>query len=170
METYEQYVDKMRAVDLATRRGYSVLGGPWSVRVANCLFHARIKTYGELADKTFADLYKMRNMGRKSVYEVQEVLFDIGLTEIPPYRRAKSIPDASKAAEKRRKATAKANKTRAKNRLEEQRAMQRRHDAAIAALRDIQTYLERRYVTMHITDTTELDLLVKRGLNPCLNK
>lgn len=50
-----------------------------SVRSANCLKEANIKTIGELVKKTEADLLGFRNFGKKSLSEIDEILKVMGL-------------------------------------------------------------------------------------------
>ncbi|WP_059105462.1 DNA-directed RNA polymerase subunit alpha [Shouchella shacheensis] len=50
-----------------------------SVRSYNCLKRAGINTVQELTHKTEEDMMKVRNLGRKSLEEVQEKLGDLGL-------------------------------------------------------------------------------------------
>lgn len=54
-----------------------------SVRSFNCLKRAGINTVGELADKTDEDMMKVRNLGKKSLEEVKEKLFALGLSLKP---------------------------------------------------------------------------------------
>ena len=56
-----------------------------SVRSYNCLKRAGINTVQELITKTEEDMMKVRNLGRKSLEEVQEKLEELGLG--PPYGR-----------------------------------------------------------------------------------
>ena len=51
-----------------------------SVRSANCLKEARIKTIGELVKKSEMEMLRYRNFGRKSLSEIGKVLVDMGLT------------------------------------------------------------------------------------------
>ena len=51
----------------------------FSVRSYNCLRRAGIKTAGELAGKTRADLMKVRNLGKTSQKEVIAKLHKLGL-------------------------------------------------------------------------------------------
>ncbi len=51
-----------------------------SVRSYNCLKNARIRTLGELVQKTEADLLKTRNFGRKSLNEIRDILTGMGLS------------------------------------------------------------------------------------------
>ena len=50
-----------------------------SVRSANCLNGADIKTVGELVMKTEADMLKYRNFGKKSLTEIKDKLQEMGL-------------------------------------------------------------------------------------------
>lgn len=50
-----------------------------SVRSYNCLKRAGINTVSELTQKSEEDMMKVRNLGRKSLEEVQEKLEDLGL-------------------------------------------------------------------------------------------
>ena len=50
-----------------------------SVRSYNCLKRAGINTVQELTNKTEADMMKVRNLGRKSLEEVNNKLADLGL-------------------------------------------------------------------------------------------
>ncbi|MGX7051348.1 DNA-directed RNA polymerase subunit alpha [Leuconostoc palmae] len=50
-----------------------------SVRSYNCLKRAGINTIVELTDRTEADMMKVRNLGRKSLDEIQEKLIEMGL-------------------------------------------------------------------------------------------
>jgi DNA-directed RNA polymerase subunit alpha len=50
-----------------------------SVRSYNCLKRAGINSVQELADKSEADMMKVRNLGRKSLEEVKFKLEDLGL-------------------------------------------------------------------------------------------
>jgi len=51
-----------------------------SVRSYNCLKRAGINTVGELVQKTPEDMMKVRNLGKKSLQEVQEKLAQFGLS------------------------------------------------------------------------------------------
>lgn len=50
-----------------------------SVRSFNCLKRAGINTIGELAGKSADDMMRVRNLGRKSLEEVEEKLHSLGL-------------------------------------------------------------------------------------------
>ena len=51
-----------------------------SVRSANCLKNANIKTIYELVQKTEGEMLRTKNFGRKSLNEIKEVLFTMGLS------------------------------------------------------------------------------------------
>ena len=51
-----------------------------SVRSYNCLKRANINTVKELCNKTQDEMMKVRNLGRKSLEEVQQKLKELGLT------------------------------------------------------------------------------------------
>ncbi|MBN1493122.1 MAG: DNA-directed RNA polymerase subunit alpha [Candidatus Omnitrophica bacterium] len=51
-----------------------------SVRSANCLEAASIKTIGDLVRKTESQMLKYKNFGRKSLSEINEILSSMGLT------------------------------------------------------------------------------------------
>ncbi len=50
-----------------------------SVRSANCLKEAKIKTIGELVQKNEAEMLKYRNFGKKSLAEIKEIIVGMGL-------------------------------------------------------------------------------------------
>jgi DNA-directed RNA polymerase subunit alpha len=51
-----------------------------SVRSANCLQQANIKTIGDLVQRTEAEMLKTKNFGRKSLKEIKEILAEMGLS------------------------------------------------------------------------------------------
>ncbi|MBN1916531.1 MAG: DNA-directed RNA polymerase subunit alpha [Verrucomicrobia bacterium] len=51
-----------------------------SVRAANCIANAQIKTIGDLVQKTEADMLKYRNFGKKSLGEIRAILENMGLS------------------------------------------------------------------------------------------
>ncbi len=51
-----------------------------SVRSANCLKEAKIKTIGELVQKSEAEMLKYRNFGKKSLAEIREIITEMGLS------------------------------------------------------------------------------------------
>jgi DNA-directed RNA polymerase subunit alpha len=50
-----------------------------SVRAANCLKAANIKTIGDLIQKTEVEMLKTKNFGRKSLQEIKDILVTMGL-------------------------------------------------------------------------------------------
>ncbi|HCF59965.1 MAG TPA: DNA-directed RNA polymerase subunit alpha [Myxococcales bacterium] len=51
-----------------------------SVRSANCLQQANIRTIGDLVQKSEAEMLKTKNFGRKSLKEIKEILSEMGLS------------------------------------------------------------------------------------------
>ena len=51
-----------------------------SVRSANCLQNANIKSIGDLVQRTEAEMLKTKNFGRKSLKEIKEILAEMGLS------------------------------------------------------------------------------------------
>src|SRR5918993_3814850 len=50
-----------------------------SVRAANCLKNANIKTIADLVQKSEAEMLKTKNFGKKSLNEIKEILSEMGL-------------------------------------------------------------------------------------------
>jgi DNA-directed RNA polymerase subunit alpha len=51
-----------------------------SVRAANCLKNANIRTIADLVTKSEAEMLKTKNFGRKSLNEIKEILAEMGLS------------------------------------------------------------------------------------------
>ena len=51
-----------------------------SVRSANCLEEAKIKTIGELVQKTEMEMLKYRNFGKKSLAEINKILTSMDIS------------------------------------------------------------------------------------------
>jgi DNA-directed RNA polymerase subunit alpha len=72
-----------------------------SVRSANCLKNANIKTIYELVQKTEAEMLKTKNFGLKSLNEIKEILSGMGLhlgmklDGVPPPPETGAKPEAS---------------------------------------------------------------------------
>ncbi len=67
-----------------------------SVRSANCLRAAEIKTIGDLVQKPESAMLKYRNFGRKSLKEISDILGEMGLhfgMEVTPYMKAPKKSD-----------------------------------------------------------------------------
>src|SRR2546426_11517059 len=50
-----------------------------SVRAANCLKNANIKTIADLVQKTESDMLRTKNFGKKPLNEIKEILAQMGL-------------------------------------------------------------------------------------------
>ena len=61
-----------------------------SVRSYNCLKRAGINTVEELINKTPEDMMKVRNLGRKSLEEVQAKISELGFISDPVRSKANS--------------------------------------------------------------------------------
>jgi DNA-directed RNA polymerase subunit alpha len=74
-----------------------------SVRSANCLQQANIKTIGDLVQRSEAEMLKTKNFGRKSLKEIKEILAEMGLAlgmkldNWPPKAMPAPAPAASAA-------------------------------------------------------------------------
>ena len=72
-----------------------------SVRSANCLQQANIRTIGDLVQKTEAEMLKTKNFGRKSLKEIKEFLAEMGLSlgmkleNWPPKTAPAALPPAA---------------------------------------------------------------------------
>ena len=71
--------DATETEDLRRKLNMGVNEIELSVRSANCLNAAGIKTVGELVQKTEADMLKYRNFGKKSLTEIKDKLQEMGL-------------------------------------------------------------------------------------------
>ncbi len=75
-----------------------------SVRSANCLQQANIKTIGDLVQRTEAEMLKTKNFGRKSLKEIKEILAEMGLSlgmkleNWPPKQAPAAAPPPAAAA------------------------------------------------------------------------
>jgi DNA-directed RNA polymerase subunit alpha len=75
-----------------------------SVRSANCLQQANIKSIGDLVQKSEAEMLKTKNFGRKSLKEIKEILAEMGLSlgmkleNWPPKAAATQAPAPSAPA------------------------------------------------------------------------
>lgn len=72
-----------------------------SVRSANCLKNANIRTIGELTRKTEDDIAKTRNFGKKSLTEIKEKLLELNLSlGMTDYSYLKNSVDLTKPIQK----------------------------------------------------------------------
>ena len=74
-----------KEIDVDAQRMRELLDQPvdeleLSVRAANCLKAANIRTIGELVSREVSTMLKFRNFGRKSLQELENVLADRGLS------------------------------------------------------------------------------------------
>ena len=96
-EVHEEDREIQRIRDLLEK---SVEEMELSVRSANCLRAAGIRSIGELVTKTESAMLKYRNFGRKSLKEISDILGEMGLhfgMDVGPYarktlRRAEALP------------------------------------------------------------------------------
>jgi DNA-directed RNA polymerase subunit alpha len=75
----------------------------FSVRADNCLKANNIRRIWELAQMTEADLQRSRNFGRKTLWEVKQVLAELGLSlgmQFDDHAKAEVLEFASKSAVK----------------------------------------------------------------------
>jgi len=72
----EHNEEQERQMDLLLR---SVDELELSVRSANCLENANIRTIGDLVQKTEAEMLKTKNFGRKSLKEIRDLLSEMGM-------------------------------------------------------------------------------------------
>ncbi len=69
--------DQAREVNKNLFRGVNEL--ELSVRAANCLKNANIKTIADLVQRTEVEMLKTKNFGKKSLNEIKEILSEMGL-------------------------------------------------------------------------------------------
>ncbi len=69
--------DQTREVNKNLFRGVNEL--ELSVRAANCLKNANIKTIADLVQRTEVEMLKTKNFGKKSLNEIKEILSEMGL-------------------------------------------------------------------------------------------
>ncbi len=72
-----------------------------SVRAANCLTQANIRTIGDLVQRSESEMLKTKNFGRKSLKEIKEILSEMGLQlgmKIDNWSRSAPSPQAAQVA------------------------------------------------------------------------
>ncbi|MFT5206515.1 MAG: DNA-directed RNA polymerase subunit alpha [Candidatus Omnitrophota bacterium] len=79
-QAVEPVADANDDEDFYRRLNQSVAELELSVRSANCLSEAHIKTIGEIVCRTQAEMLKYRNFGKKSLNEIGEILETMGLS------------------------------------------------------------------------------------------
>jgi DNA-directed RNA polymerase subunit alpha len=82
------YEESHREVNKNLSRGVNEL--ELSVRAANCLKNANIKTIADLVQKSEGEMLRTKNFGKKSLNEIKEILSEMGLSlgtkvEASPY-------------------------------------------------------------------------------------
>lgn len=68
-----------------------------SVRAYNCLYRAGIMTLGDIARSTRQNLLSIRNLGVKTVDEIEAVLAGYGLRFAPDHTNSDGVPDENDA-------------------------------------------------------------------------
>jgi DNA-directed RNA polymerase subunit alpha len=74
----EQLEDKKSDFNKNLLRGVHEL--ELSVRAANCLKNANIKSIGDLVQRSESEMLRTKNFGRKSLNEIKEILAEMGLS------------------------------------------------------------------------------------------
>lgn len=74
----EQRLEEKREVNKNLFRSVNEL--ELSVRAANCLKNANIKTIADLVQRTEMEMLKTKNFGKKSLNEIKEILAEMGLS------------------------------------------------------------------------------------------
>lgn len=77
MKPEEQRLEEKREVNKNLFRSVNEL--ELSVRAANCLKNANIKTIADLVQRTEMEMLKTKNFGKKSLNEIKEILAEMGL-------------------------------------------------------------------------------------------
>ncbi len=81
-EEAEEPVEKKQAVDEEFNNNLlkNVRELELSVRAANCLKNASIRTIGDLVQRSESEMLRTKNFGRKSLNEIKEILHEMGLS------------------------------------------------------------------------------------------
>ncbi|MGH7255049.1 MAG: DNA-directed RNA polymerase subunit alpha, partial [Nitrospirales bacterium] len=77
-KTEEQKLEEKKEINKNLYRSVNEL--ELSVRAANCLKNANIKTIADLVQKTEMEMLKTKNFGKKSLNEIKEILAEMGLS------------------------------------------------------------------------------------------
>jgi DNA-directed RNA polymerase subunit alpha len=72
------YEDSQREVNKNLSRSVNEL--ELSVRAANCLKNANIRTIADLVQKSEGEMLRTKNFGKKSLNEIKEILSEMGLS------------------------------------------------------------------------------------------
>ena len=79
-EDEEEHGESPEEKELLEKLKVPVMELELSVRSANCLNEAKIKTIGDLVRKSEMEMLKYRNFGKKSLSEIGKILTDMGLS------------------------------------------------------------------------------------------
>jgi len=79
-EEEEQEKEKKKGEEMDRLLNMSINEIELSVRAANCISAATIKTIGDLVQKTEVEMLKYRNFGKKSLNEIKQILAGMGLS------------------------------------------------------------------------------------------
>ena len=79
-EEEEEEKEKKKGEDMDRLLDMSINEIELSVRAANCITAANIKTIGDLVQNTEAEMLKYRNFGKKSLNEIKQILTGMGLS------------------------------------------------------------------------------------------
>lgn len=79
---YNQLSDKKEIPELISEtsvEGMPIMDLNLSVRSYNCLYRANIRTVGDLINKTRHEMERVRNLGKRSLFEIEQKLISMGL-------------------------------------------------------------------------------------------
>ena len=81
-EESEQPIEQKKSLDQEINKNLlkNVHELELSVRAANCLKNASIRTIGDLVQRTESEMLRTKNFGRKSLNEIKEILHEMGLS------------------------------------------------------------------------------------------
>ncbi|MCX6356983.1 MAG: DNA-directed RNA polymerase subunit alpha [Candidatus Aureabacteria bacterium] len=92
-EEAKEESDKQKEQEIERLLGMSINEIELSVRAANCINAANIKTIGDLVQKDEVEMLKFKNFGKKSLNEIKAILTGMGLSlgmQLPP---TKELPE-----------------------------------------------------------------------------
>lgn len=79
-EEEKEQEEKEKEKEIERLMGMSINEIELSVRSANCICAANIKTIGDLVQKSEAEMLKYRNFGKKSLNEIKAIIASMGLS------------------------------------------------------------------------------------------
>jgi DNA-directed RNA polymerase subunit alpha len=92
-EEEEEEKEKKKGEEMDRLLGMSINEIELSVRAANCISAANIKTIGDLVQKSEAEMLKYRNFGKKSLNEIKQILAGMGLSLGSKPAAKKELPE-----------------------------------------------------------------------------